>query len=160
LNTAEETLGKAIQDLRALSKSLNNEWLEKFDLIENLSAETHRINAARTMHVSLYCSGKKMPLPASGQVMLFRIIQEALQNSIKHGEPEIIRIYLQAGPELIDVNIIDDGKGMPAEPTGKHGMGMLNMQHRSRLLGGSIHWRSIPGEGTQVHIILPILKSP
>ena len=158
LHTAEETLGKAIQDLRSLSKSLNSEWLEKFDLIENLSAEIQRINAARTLHVSLYCSGKTIPLPASGQVMLFRIIQEALQNSIKHAEAEIIRIYLKAGPELIDVNIIDDGKGLPVRSSGKSGLGMLNMGHRVRLLGGSITWQSITEEGTQVHIILPVQK--
>ncbi len=56
LRTASETLAKAIQDLRSLSKTLNKEWLEKFNIIENLLLETERINASRTIRTTLTSS--------------------------------------------------------------------------------------------------------
>ncbi len=54
LKTAEATLGKAIQDLRALSKSLNKEWLHQFNIVDNLKMEVDRINASRTIGAVLY----------------------------------------------------------------------------------------------------------
>ena len=62
LKTAEQTVGKAIQDLRALSKSLSKEWLHQFNLVQNLEAEKERINAARNIEVELISQYDKLPL--------------------------------------------------------------------------------------------------
>jgi hypothetical protein len=51
---ADETLGKAIQELRSLSKSLNREWLQQFNFIENLEGEINRINAAKILQIQLF----------------------------------------------------------------------------------------------------------
>ena len=60
ISTAEQTLSKAIQDLRSLSKSLNKEWLHQFNLVENLEEEIKRINAARNIQAELLTQYEKI----------------------------------------------------------------------------------------------------
>jgi len=154
--TAEATLSKAIQDLRALSKSLNKEWLHQFNIVDNLKAEVERINAARTIHAEYITSTSYLPMPAEAQVMLFRIVQEALQNSIKHAQAQHIAIKTIFTNEHITITVEDDGIGIHGEGKPLTGVGILNMQHRTKLLGGTIDWNVIPEKGTQVRITLPV----
>jgi signal transduction histidine kinase len=155
LRTAGESLAKAIKDLRSLSKSLNREWLRQFNLIDNLKAEADRINVARTVKVEVETEMDQLPLEPERQVMLFRIIQEALQNAIRHAEASLIRVAIGTVDTLIRVRVADDGKGLPLVD-GPPGLGLLNMQYRTRLLGGSINWEPAPGGGTFVNISLPV----
>jgi len=87
--------------------------------------------------------------------MLFRIIQEAMQNAIKHAEAAAITVTIATRAQHIDVWIKDNGGGLPGIETRPYGVGLLNMEHRTRLLGGDIRWESAPGRGTQVSISLP-----
>jgi signal transduction histidine kinase len=157
LRTASETLAKAIQDLRSLSKTLNKEWLEKFNIIENLVLETERINASRTIRTTLTSSDQVLPLKPESQVMLFRVIQEALQNCIKHSGASVIEINLNLAPEQLGVKIIDDGKGMDHWNARPDGIGLLTMKHRTNLLGGAIEWKNMENlQGTEVSIFIPL----
>jgi signal transduction histidine kinase len=156
LRTAGESLAKAIKDLRSLSKSLNREWLGRFNLIDNLKAEAERINVARTVRVEVQTELDQLPLEPEQQVMLFRIIQEALQNAIRHAEATLIRVAVETGDASLKVRVADDGKGILPGDERPLGLGLLNMQYRTRLLGGSIDWEPAPGGGTFVNISLPV----
>lgn len=153
LVTANATVGKAINELRALSKSLNKEWLEKFDLIGNLTAEVARINAAAVVKTSLVCADE-LSMEADKQIVLFRIIQEAMQNALKHAAAGHININIsQSNREIIAI-VQDDGTGFSSEgETG--GVGMINMVNRARQLGGKVEWQS-NGEGSVVTITIPL----
>ena len=155
LRTAEETLGKAIQDLRALSKSLNKEWLRQFNLTDNLKTEVERLCTSHTIHAEYFTSTGFMPMQAEAQVMLFRIVQEALQNTIKHANAQNVTIRTLFSNDHITVKVEDDGIGFNKENTIISGIGMMNMQHRTKLLGGTIAWNALP-QGTQVFITLPV----
>lgn len=152
---AEETLGKAITELRALSKSMDKEWLEQFELIENLTTEINRINAGKMLFIDFAHSGK-LPLTSEKQIILFRIIQEGLQNIIKHAKAKNIIIEIKADGQNLSVHIEDDGKGF-SEISG-NGLGIRNMKHRAKLLGGNITWNQ-PEKGSSVTIEIPIIKS-
>jgi signal transduction histidine kinase len=156
LHTASETLTKAIQDLRSLSKTLNREWLGKFNIIENLAMEVERINTSGTITTSLFCSDNYLPLKPEAQVMLFRVVQEAMQNCLKHSDASVINIHLHLGPENIGVKIFDNGSGMPVFSEKPGGIGLLTMRHRARMLGGDVEWRNPDGLGTEVAITIPI----
>lgn len=151
---ADQTLAKAIQDLRLLTKSLNKEWLFQFNLLDNLKQEVDRINLARTVHVQLISQVKSLPFLPESQVMLFRVIQEALHNSIKHSEAQSIDIRIQLSEQII-ISVTDDGKGFKMEETGRSGIGLLSMNHRTSLLGGQISWHPL-NPGTEVQIIIPV----
>ncbi len=155
LKTAEHTLGKAIQDLRSLSKSLNKECLHPFNITDNLKIEVERINASRMLYAEYFTSTTFLPMQAEAQVMLFRIVQEALQNIIKHAGARHIVICTLYGDKNITVTVEDDGIGMKANDEVKNGVAMINMQHRTQLLGGSIAWTALPEKGTRVLITLP-----
>jgi len=155
LKTAQETLAKAIGELRALSRSLNREWLHQFNLIENLENEVARANSAHIVQIQLHSSVKSLPLAPEAQVMLFRIIQEAMNNCIKHANATHVGINIELS-ELISVTIIDDGTGFQVGKHGQRGVGILNMQHRTSLLKGSIAWKTGESGGTEITITLPI----
>jgi signal transduction histidine kinase len=155
LYTADETLGRAIQELRSLSKSLDKEWLEQFDFIENLQAELPRINAARSLRIDFEGPGKTLPLKPNEQIFLFRIVQELIQNAIKHAQATNVRIRLDLRPDILLLIIGDNGNGFSeANITG--GLGIRNIRQRTQLLGGSVKWDSEEGKGTAVTIEIPL----
>ncbi|MES2374683.1 MAG: ATP-binding protein [Bacteroidota bacterium] len=154
LRMADETLGKAIQELRSLSKSLNREWLQQFNFIENLEGEINRINAAKDLEIQLFRPAA-LSLKAEAQIILFRIVQEILQNSMKHAQAKNIEINIKEDNDTLSINITDDGTGFDEMNTLKS-VGILNIKHRTHLLGGTVQWNSSVGTGTHVNIALPV----
>jgi len=155
LLTADETLVRAIQELRSLSKSLDKEWLERFNFIENLQAEIPRINAARSLQIHFRGPERVLPLKPNEQIVLFRVAQELIQNAIKHAQAANINIHLDLHPGLLVLSITDDGQGF-SESQITEGLGIRNIRHRIQLLGGTVAWQSQEGKGTAVNIQLPV----
>jgi signal transduction histidine kinase len=156
LTAAQQTLSKAIKDVRALSRSLNREWLGQFNLLENLRTEVERINAARTVEIQVRSSSEYLPLQPEPQVVLFRILQELLQNSIKHANASLVQVEIESGGDAIRVTVKDNGKGMDAVNSKSAGLGISSIRKRTRLLGGHVDWISGLNEGVEVHIDLPV----
>lgn len=152
LHTANETLGKAINEIRNLSKSLDKEWLEQFNLIQNLKTEIERINAANTLKANLVVN-KEPILPSAKQIILFRIIQEAMQNAIKYSNCNNLNIQFIEQNTNLKIIIVDDGAGFEMDEI-TAGMGLKNMQYRTSLLGGTISVESKKNKGTTVKILL------
>jgi signal transduction histidine kinase len=155
LTIAEETLAKAIYELRSLSKSLDKQYLQQFDLIDNLTTEIKRINSGLILKIS-FLHPPKLLLTAEEQIILFRIIQEALQNAIKHSEAKNININIESSRQNIIVNIEDDGKGF--KQISGNGLGVGNMKDRAKLLGGNIKWNN-EEKGCLVTIQLPLKEN-
>ncbi|HET6253327.1 MAG TPA: sensor histidine kinase [Puia sp.] len=155
LQTAIDTLATAIQDLRSLSKALNKEWLERFNLIDNLHHEVQRINLSGAVSVTVEATENDVPLQPDAQVMLFRIVQEALHNGIKHSEARCIAVNLSLEGSNIVIRVRDNGKGFNPDAALDSGVGLINMTHRTKLLRGTISWESAPATGTLVEICVP-----
>lgn len=156
LLTANATLGQAINELRSLSKSLDKEWLEQFSFTDNLKTEISRINAGNGV-LAEFIASDTLSLASGEQIILFRIVQEAIQNAIKHGQPKNMQVEVKREETNYCITICDDGSGFTSNEKST-GMGMTNMKHRTNLLGGTITWNSIPEQGTTVCIFLPIKK--
>lgn len=154
LLTANATLGQAISELRAMSKSLDKEWLQQFNFSENLSTEVARINNAGAIHVSL-SNSMYVPLRPDEQIILYRIVQEAIQNALKHSSAKNISIVMAQENNRFLIKVQDDGNGFTS--TGQpNGMGLINMKHRTALLGGTVTWNQALIKGTIVEISLPV----
>jgi signal transduction histidine kinase len=156
LLTANETLSKAIHELRSLSKSLNKEWLEQFNFIENIKAEATRINSSGMVTLQ-FTHPTALPLKADEQLILFRIVQEAIQNALKHAKASHISIDITEQHQVLHLNIADNGQGFTMEQP-KQGLGIINIRHRTSLLGGTANWTS-NSKGTTIAIQLPIKAS-
>lgn len=150
LVNASTTLGKAIQEIRLLSRSLDKDWLAQFNFLENLQGEVDRINGSEVIKAAVDCH-TAIALKPEEQIILFRIVQEAMQNAVRHAQPSTLNVIINDGQQL-EVKVINDGKPLPPD---FHGMGTANMKHRARLFGGTVQWQSAPQE-TTVTICLPL----
>jgi signal transduction histidine kinase len=157
LLSANETLDKAINELRNLSKSLNKDWMEQFDLYRSLSADIVRINTAGALNIQLTRSGHLLHASSDQQFIFYRLLQEGIQNVIKHAAAR--HLYISIGYDKSHIRAIlqDDGIGFNTkqQPTG---LGIRIMKQRVKVLGGSINWQSyLPG--TKLTIVFPIKKA-
>lgn len=157
LDTANEILGNAINEIRSLSKSLDKEWLEQFRLLENISLEIKRINIAGTIHASLETAVEKVDLISDKQLILFRIIQEALQNVIKHSKATSVKIRISQKDHELYISVSDNGIGYHPEQMVVAGMGILHMRKRCEILGGNMQMTTGDfGRGLTVHFSIPL----
>jgi signal transduction histidine kinase len=86
---------------------------------------------------------------------LYRIAQEAVNNAVRHGEADRIKLVLAAGDEQIRLQVRDDGTGFETEDVTDAGMGVRIMSYRARIIGGTLDISSALGEGTVVTCTLP-----
>lgn len=154
LLTANATLGQAINEIRSLAKSLDKEWLERFSFAENIQTMIERINAGRNVEVD-YRQTTELPLRSDEQIILFRIVQEAIQNAIKHAAPTHMRIAVEQEEINYLITVSDNGKGFDVG-SASQSMGLANMRHRTELLQGTIQFNSVMNTGTTVAIRLPV----
>ena len=155
LITAQETIGKAINELRSLSKSLDNDWLSRFSFIENLEQETIRINASGNTQLHISVNVQELSFNADEQIMVFRIVQESIQNALKHAKASRINILVNQTKGLLQVCINDNGAGFSETKTNNNGLGITNMKHRATILGGKLMIESEPGAGTNIIMEIP-----
>ena len=98
-------------------------------------------------------------LPKGVGIALFRVLQESLQNVIRHARASAVGVTVSIAPprESLRLSITDNGVGVAAErlrPLGSHGLG--SMRHRMRAVGGDFSIRSTPGQGTEVQAVAPL----
>ncbi|MCG8349289.1 MAG: GAF domain-containing sensor histidine kinase [Chloroflexales bacterium] len=106
--------------------------------------------------VTLTATGAGRPLSPRVEVGLYRIVQEALTNAIRHAQARTIAITLITTPESIRCSITDDGCGFdPATVTQGH-YGLVGLSERARLLGGTLALHTGPGLGTRIEITIPL----
>ena len=121
--------------------------------------ETHL--GAAGVKVHLETTGDEKRLPNKVETAIFRIIQEATTNIIRHSNAESACINLEFGDTSVRVHIEDDGRGfdldeaMSATKNGR-GLGLLSMKERAELLGGLLKIKSHPGQGTQISLEIPL----
>lgn len=157
LKIADETLAKAIDELRSLSKALSKDWLQQFSIVENLQTEINRLNLNSELIFNLQLP-TAISLNSDKQLVLFRVIQEAIQNAIKHAKATKIDIHIHENAKYIFVNIMDNGIGIKEESL-NNGLGTINMKNRILTLQGNIQWHLLPTAGTKISIELPIEKT-
>lgn len=160
IKESRDLVGRAIDDLRNLSKSLNYESISAIGLVKSLEIESKRLNNSGLIHVDLDVKGDKYSLGQQRELILFRIFQEALNNTLKYAEAQHFKISLQYSNQLFNLNLEDDGNGFSIEHNQeKLGLGLRNIKSRAALIGADIRIESSPGKGCQISIVLnPILQ--
>jgi signal transduction histidine kinase len=107
--------------------------------------------------VELTVDGQPRDLPGTVDLIAFRIVQEALTNSIKHAGPASASVTVRFESDILELEICDDGRGAGTEATllGA-GQGLLGMRERVALIHGEIFAGQRPGGGFRVHARLPV----
>jgi len=109
--------------------------------------------------VSFESSPASVPLPPAVEVGLYRIAQEALQNALRHAAAARVVLRLETAAERVRLMVQDDGKGFPEGSASTSRFGLVGMQERARLLGGSFQVESSPGAGTRITAEVPLRRS-
>jgi signal transduction histidine kinase len=156
LADAKESVSKAMTDLRDIAKSLNAERIQLSSLPEITAHELQRINRAGFMLTSLHTEGQEQPMQEQKKLIIFRILQEALQNILKHSKAKNIDVFFCYETNHLKIEIADNGTGFDKELiTKKDGLGLQNIISRAALIGGKADIKSITNEGTCITIITP-----
>lgn len=153
LDTGSELLDKTIADLRTLSHTLSGGLVARIPLAESLQKELDYIRDEDT-GATLEVSGSPCNLGAEKKLMAFRIVQEAVNNAIKHGKAKNINIILACRPGNVTLTVQDDGKGFDTRLLDESkGLGLQNMQVRAKMLG-SLDVVSDTGKGTTLTLTI------
>jgi two-component system, NarL family, sensor kinase len=152
-----ELIGSAIDDLKYLSRSLTSDFIKDNGLTGALQLEAKRLNKLSGLHIQLSVEGNSRFLEAEKELIIFRIIQEALQNILKHAKATEVIMALHFREEQLLVTVIDNGVGIrtPSPVHQKGGSGIRNMEQRALLLKGSCAVLPNPNGGTQVELLIP-----
>jgi signal transduction histidine kinase len=108
--------------------------------------------------VELRISGQPRTLPAGVELSAYRIVQEALTNTLKHAGPARADVELRYHPDLLEVRVDDDGQG--SSSLLKAGQGLVSMRQRAALVGGEVSLGPRIGTGFQVAAKLPVNGEP
>ncbi len=158
IEESAELIGKAIQDLSAISHSLNANVINSNGLLNALEEEALRISSIGTLKVNIIVFGESVFLDDQKELLLFRIIQEAMNNILKYAGASTARIELHYSAERLQLKIKDNGCGFDTgRRNGQTGSGLLNMQARTKSLDGTFAITS-NHYGTLIDIIIPIKK--
>jgi len=152
---SRELVAQTINDLRNLSKSMSFEHIARIGLVKTLEIEASRINNSGLINVDLLITGDPLTLGAERELVLFRIFQEAFNNSLKHSGAKHLKINLQYSEQLFNLTLEDDGGGFSPELLDKiNGSGLKNMESRATLIGAETVISSSPGNGCCIIVTL------
>jgi two-component system sensor histidine kinase UhpB len=114
-------------------------------------------NASQGLNVTVDVQGQSRRLDAIVETVLFRVIQEALNNVLRHAQTPQAQILVIFNPQEIIIKVVDSGIGFnPEEPlTPPHGWGLAGMQERVELIRGKLRIDSGPGRGTLIEVVVP-----
>lgn len=155
----EQLVGKVIQDLRNLSRSLDGNNIASKGLLKAIEFEFEMLNKTGVYVTLLTIDGEPYNLPEQKELILFRIFQETINNVMKHAKAAVVEVLIRFQKEEFFLSIHDNGQGFNATTTdASRGLGLRNMANRSQLIGASYHIESKPGEGTTVSVTLPIAE--
>lgn len=151
-----EALSNGLKEVRALSKTLNNDVILNIGFEKSITNELDRLKRMKFTSAELKISGGKTEFKdRNHEIIVFRILQEFLSNSVKYSEAKNLSITLNYTPNHIKITAKDDGKGFDMDKVEK-GSGLINMKSRAELIGADLSLTSKLGEGVLLELIYPL----
>ncbi len=154
ITETKDLVKETVQEVRALSKVLNNDVVLKNGLLESLKIELDRFNRLNYLKATLNISGDIVPLSSASEIIIFRILQEFLNNVIKHARATKLLVLLEYKDKVLEITTEDNGVGFDISQK-TDSSGMLTIKSRAELLNATLSINSEIGNGTKL-----ILKYP
>lgn len=156
-----EQIRDVLQEVRQFSRDLRPSILDDLGLLPALEWITEELKGNYGLETSLKVVGSERRLPQEAELLLFRIVQEALSNTAKHAQASKAKVKVEFDQDKIKVTISDNGIGFQLPESlgtlpyaGK--LGLVGMQERVQLLRGSLKIESELGKGTTVSVEVPV----
>ena len=124
--------------------------------LKSLDSEVARFNRLKFLSATYDLIGDPVQLNPKAEIILFRIVQEFMSNTMKHSKASKLQIRVQFKADALEITALDDGVGFDAEKLLERGIGLSNIDKRAQLIGAQARISSIPGAGTQLKLYYPL----
>jgi signal transduction histidine kinase len=163
IEESRKALQKAITELRDLSRSLHTDRVTEVGLANSIEFELERLKRTNLYETSVNFVDIRNLLDHQTEIILFRIVQEMLNNIVKHARASKVEVSLSHNADTIVLEITDNGIGFDpealfAEQENQKGLGLRNIRKRASLIGGTFHIHSVKNSGTAIRITIPVNK--
>lgn len=159
LDQLQSLTSDALRELQRIIADLRPAHLDDLGLSSTLRWYTSRLHEMFQLNVRLDISGEEHPLDETVKIAVFRIIQEAVNNIIKHSRATSARISLEYREKSVHILVRDNGVGFDLDAVrkrdGRVSLGLAGMNERAALLGGTVEIHSRPDYGTEVEAMIP-----
>ena len=157
VTSMQEAATALAEEIRHVSHDLHPSQLQHSGLVRALDAFCSDFEKFQGVKISFTADGDSGDVDWDASLCLYRVTQEALRNVAKHAEARHVRVELSRGPRSVQLSISDDGKGfdemkMRGE---RHGLGLVSIDERVRLLRGTVQIETRPRGGTRLKVHIP-----
>ncbi|MEO6286965.1 MAG: triple tyrosine motif-containing protein [Dyadobacter sp.] len=150
---SEKLLAGSVDEIRRLIHDMHPRNLKEMGLVKAVEDMVGLVNLGNALKVNFNASNVPEHLPEQVEINLFRIVQELLQNAMKHSAAEMVWLDFNFAEENLTLTYKDNGTGFDTSAA-SNGNGLLNIRNRVSLLKGEIQSSSVPDQGTFVEICL------
>ncbi|HGY57163.1 MAG TPA: hypothetical protein ENK44_15755 [Caldithrix abyssi] len=152
---------ESINEVREISQNLHPHLLDRLGLNKALESVIKKVSKSSGIRIEYELDEVEKFFDKEKQIHFYRIIQEALNNIVKHARADKVEIKIEKKRKYLYTIVRDNGKGfdikkVKAANHSKIGLGLANMQERARLIGGKFHISSNPKEGTRIELKMPL----
>lgn len=155
----QRDINAMINDTRTIAHNMMPDVLTELGVLKALKSLVLKINESNTtLSVKLVYKEPFLALSSGIEIQLYRIIQELLNNIIKHASATEAEVNVSSGVNGVHLKVRDNGKGFDVRQQGKQGIGLKSISSRVHSLGGSINFISEQGKGSETVIYLPPTK--
>jgi PAS domain S-box-containing protein len=153
----QERIIQISEDVQGLSHRLHSSKLEYFGLASAASSFCKELSEQNKVEIQFNHSELPRSLSKEVSLCLFRVLQEALQNAVKHSGVRSFTVDLHGTADAIDLEVADGGRGFEErEAFTRHGLGLISMRERMQLVHGELSVKSKPGAGTTIRARAPL----
>jgi PAS domain S-box-containing protein len=149
-----------INVVRRIASELRPSILDDLGLVEAIEWQTQQFQARTGIECGCHCSLQSIPLGNQQSTAVFRIVQEALTNILRHAQATRVGVAMREEDGVLILTVTDNGRGITeAEKTGTNSLGLLGMQERAHLIGGRVDIVGRKGTGTKLHVRVPLRRA-
>jgi signal transduction histidine kinase len=146
-------------DVQSMSHQLHSSKLEYLGLVAAIRSFCKEFGEQQKVQIDFSAEHISSTVPQAISLSLFRVVQEALQNAVKHSEVRHFDVKLQSTSDEVHLTVSDSGAGFdPEQAMNKHGLGLISMRERIRLVNGTVSIVSKPMGGTTIHARVPLIS--
>jgi len=158
LRRAKKNIAEISREVQSLSHHLHSSKLEYLGLVSASNGFCKELSKKAKVQVAFSHSAIPTTLVKEISLTLFRVLQEALQNAVKHSGVRSFEVHLHGAPKWIDLTVSDKGRGFEVRGSleRKAGLGLISMKERLQIVHGTLEIESTVGRGTVIHARAPL----
>jgi len=157
IGEVSQEISNIVADLRALSHDLHSPRLEFLGLTEAATGFCEELSNRHGVTIDVQCENIPIALPREVSLTLYRVMQEALQNVVKHSASRNATVTLNGHGDTVNLTVNDPGQGFdPSVAVGGPGLGLTSMKERLKIIGGQLSIHTQAGSGTTIQAVAPL----